>query len=125
MPVPAQKSTSNLTLNSNKTNLHNRGPIDLYYMRRLAVKQQKQHVILHNLLDLSVYYFITFALTYFLSILVIFPVQIVIIVRQTPLSFVFSGFWVSIVYGACIASLYILGKFLAYCLKTNTSILSD
>ena len=124
MPQPfVQKSTSTATLVSTKSikpggHVHPpRGPIDMHYMRRVAVRLQKQSVILQQLNALSVYHFYTPAIVFFLTVLIIFALQIVIVVKKTILWYVFGGFWVPLPLTFCIVALFIFGKSL-FCSNT-------
>ncbi len=116
MPLQGQKSLSTTTLVSTNNKLGKIGtspfgPIDMHYMRRLAVRMQKQSVILQRLNDLRIYHFLAPSFFYIICIIVVFVAQIMIVVERTSLFYVCSGFWVAAIYAFCIVSLFILGKF--------------
>jgi hypothetical protein len=116
MPLPIQKSSSTTTLVSSKSKNggpaapSSFGPVDMHYMRRLAVRMQKQSVIQQKLNELKLEQFIVPATSYFICLVSVFVVQIVIVVEQTSLFYVCSGFWVSVIYAICIVTIVLLGK---------------
>lgn len=85
------------------------GPIETRYMRRVAVRLQKQSVVMQRLGEMPTALFLVFIAVYLFCILVIFTIQIVIMAKHTPLFYACTGFWVSFIYAICIVSIILLG----------------
>lgn len=90
------------------------GPVETRYMRRVAVRLQKQSIAMQRLGDLPMPLFLVFVVVYFFCILVALTIQIVMMVKRTPLFYACTGFWVSFIYSICIVSIILLGKLLKF-----------
>lgn len=102
--------TNNQFKGSDMNKQDKRSPVELHYMRRVAVKHQKKQVVLVKLTQLSTFYFKIYAALVAVLALIMFIVQIAIIVKRTPLFYVCTGFWVALFYLSCILSVYFLGN---------------
>jgi len=92
--------------------LQPKSPLELIMMRRIAVREQKLLVTNQNLNFFpSLYIYVQGAILFVLC-LVLIAFQIALIVKQSALYFICSGFIVSIVYAVCIYTLLLLGRFL-------------
>jgi hypothetical protein len=86
-------------------------PLEILYMRRASVREQKRQSILQN-----IQYFpskIVYGQMALLGLiaLVMIAVQIAIIVEQTSLFYVCSGFWCGAILILCIAYLFLFGSY--------------
>lgn len=91
-----------------------KSPIDLHYMRRVSVRHQKKQLISIKLAQFPTVYFIGHCVILASLAIIYFVIQIVLIVKQTPLFYVCTGFWMALIYIGCIYSVFVLGKFILF-----------
>lgn len=108
--VGSQKNlTSSLPMSETPNQDARRNPIDVYTARRRSVRRQK-----HELVESKLSQFPTGFLIFHCFVLVgiaalYFAVQIALLVRQSPLSIICTGFWMALLYLACIYTVFLLG----------------
>lgn len=85
-------------------------PIELHYLRRMSVGHQKRQLILAQLSNFPDLYLICQCVILTVLTLILFGTQIAIIVNKTQLFYICSGFWVGLIYMACVFSLIYLSK---------------
>ena len=104
------KGASASSLVSQNKPAERKTPVDQYNVRHASVKNQKRQMLLAKLAQFpnGFLMFHCFVLAIFTAIYI--ATQIAIMVKRTPLFYVCTGFWMGLVYFACIYTVFVLGK---------------
>lgn len=112
-PTPtttAQSSASKGFKSPQKPKPEKKTPLEIIYMRRASVREQKRQSISQNIQFLPAkFIYGQMAILGFLA-LVMISLQIAIIIEKTSLYFLCSGFWCAGILIMCIIYLFLLGN---------------
>lgn len=102
--VAASQELANGNNNNNITlGFMGKTPMELAYMRRIVIREQKMHLILRKLeQDLPVIYLKTHMLIMSLWTLIVVSIQTVLIIFSSPLSYLGAGYWCGAYFLLCI-----------------------
>ena len=88
-----------------------KSPLELTYMRRVIIREQKMYMILRKLNeDLPITFLKTHIVIMSLWILIVSSIQIVLIVFKSPLYYICAGFWCGAYFSLCIILTVLLSK---------------
>lgn len=101
--VAASQELANGNNNNNTLGFMGKTPLELAYMRRIVIREQKMHLILRKLeQDLPVIYLKTHMLIMSLWTLIVVSIQTVLIIFSSPLSYLCAGYWCGAFFLLCI-----------------------
>lgn len=105
-----QKSSGGASSVPKTPQVEKKNPVDAHSLRRVSVRHQKRQLVLLKLAQFPTGFLIFHCFILILLAAIYIGTQIAIIVKQTPLFYICTGFWMALIYFACIYTVFLLGK---------------
>ena len=100
-------------LNKLDLTIHGKSSIELNYLRRVCVREQKLTLIIRKLKnEFPITYFLSHCILLGVSALILISFQIALLVFKSPLSSICVGIWTGIYFIFCIVLVILLGNHL-------------
>jgi hypothetical protein len=107
----SQKPSTSTQLSASRGSIQPKTPLELNYMRRIYLREQKKLMIIRKLQEeLPQFYILSHSALLVALSLIYIGIQIALIVYKSTLYFIMSGFWCAGLYLFSIFLQYMLGK---------------
>jgi hypothetical protein len=108
----SSKKNEILRVDSSNLTIHGKTSVELAYLRRVCVREQRLHMILKKIEEeLPLKYLKVHCIILIILILAVVSIQIILIVFKSSLYYICAGFWVGAFYILCLALVVLLGTY--------------